>query len=123
MEIDKIGSIDELLRRMNLTPEEMEKHKELIDESRKREKTIKENCRDAMEKLSMLPGAFLAISENLIKIREGGNSIMEFGKETLEKMQVTSSVLSSSLERTQEINRTLGNMRLAMAPEDEFFKE
>jgi hypothetical protein len=108
---------------MNLTPEEMEKHKDLIDESKKREETIRRNCEEAMENLSKLPMAFLSISDSMKSIGQGAVSIAESGEDAIEKMQSASGLLSSSLKMLQDINRILEDKGLAMAPEETFYRE
>jgi wyosine [tRNA(Phe)-imidazoG37] synthetase (radical SAM superfamily) len=49
-----VKTIDDLLREKNLTPEEMEKHRELIEECRMREAQIRAYTRSSQESMKKM---------------------------------------------------------------------
>jgi chromosome segregation ATPase len=49
-----VKTIDDLLREKNLTPEETEKHRELIEECRMREAQIREYTRSSQESMKRM---------------------------------------------------------------------
>ena len=60
--------IDDLLREKNLTPEELELHKDLIAECRERERIIGENSKTTQENLGKLSTSLVAIANSLTEI-------------------------------------------------------
>ena len=65
MKIEKIKSVEELLKELNLSTEELEMHKELIEESKEREQIIIESCEEAKNNLQKLSGVFSSVMEKL----------------------------------------------------------
>lgn len=61
--MSEICNIDELIRQKKLTPEEMELHREIIEECREREKKIKEYSESAQQNLTILSREIQSIME------------------------------------------------------------
>jgi phage shock protein A len=57
MDIKSIRSVDELIEKMGLTSEELEKHRELIKECLKREESIRKSGKETRHNLQRLSEA------------------------------------------------------------------
>jgi broad-specificity NMP kinase len=91
----EIKTVDELIRSKNLTVEELELHKELIEECRQREQRITEFSRTAQLNLDKLSQSLVALRQRAV-------------------------VLGDALKVLQE---RADNLYLKLLPEDMFYRE
>jgi len=64
--MENIRNIDDLIRAKNLTAEEMEMFKGMIDESREREKMVREYSQSTQENLKKLSTGLQTISDKVM---------------------------------------------------------
>ncbi len=95
MKIDDCRTIDDLIKAQGLTKEELELHRELIEECRERERKIEECRRITHDNLSRL-----------------SRSLEDFSKKTI--------ALSTALE---DLLNQADNLYLRTLPQDKFFRE
>ncbi len=88
-------TIDELIREKGLTPEEIEMHRELIDECRNREQRIREYAAEARG--------------NLEKLAESLQTVAE-------KTNLLASMVTNLIEERD-------SLYLRLLPEDQFYRE
>lgn len=88
-------TIDELIREKGLTPEELESHRQLIDECRAREKKIREYSEDARNNLQKLADSLTTIAQ---------------------KTQLLSQAVKELIDERD-------NLYLRLLPEDQFYRE
>ena len=68
------------------TPSERERFKDLIEECRKRERTILENSEKAEENLERLAAGFNDLVSNIGELRKKSKQLLEISYETLLKL-------------------------------------
>ncbi len=93
--MDGIKTVDDLIRAKNLTPEEMEQFKDLIEEFKERERKIEENISTAKANLNQLFDTLRVIGERTV-------------------------VLGKALE---ELLDDVGTRQLKMMPSEKFYRE
>jgi Mg2+ and Co2+ transporter CorA len=75
--MDSIKTIEDLIRAKNLTPEELELHRELIDECRKNEQKINEYCKTARENLQRMYDTLNDVSQKATEIHSAFERLIE----------------------------------------------
>jgi hypothetical protein len=116
-------NINDMLNKMNLTPEELEKHRELIEECRQRElqneETSKKN-KEALPKLiqsyqeffTSIGKVYLAINTLEEKTQEAlknsGKSLEEIKKSNASMKKLTGKFYLLALEETLKNSETMG---------------
>jgi predicted nuclease with TOPRIM domain len=63
--MENYKTVDDLLKSMNLTTEELEVHKELIEECRENEQRINECCASTRQNIERISNVFKGIYQNM----------------------------------------------------------
>jgi len=75
--MDGIKTIDDLIKIKNLTPEEVELHRELIEECRENERKINEHCNTARENLQRMYDTLNDVSQKATEIHSAFQRLVE----------------------------------------------
>jgi hypothetical protein len=75
--MNEISKIDELIERKKMTPEEMELHREIIEECREREQKIKEFSESAQRNLKILSREIKSIIEATTFLKNATSELLE----------------------------------------------
>lgn len=75
--MDNIKTVEDLIRAKNLTPEELELHRELIEECRENEKKINEYCNAARENLRKMYNTLDNVSKKAAEIHDAFERLVE----------------------------------------------
>ncbi|MGD0232618.1 MAG: hypothetical protein ABSC19_20080 [Syntrophorhabdales bacterium] len=93
--MDKVSTVDDLIRAKKLTPEEEEQLRDIIEECRSRERQIKEASDSARKNIEALSMVFGTIIDTIATV---GRSV-------------------------DELQAEVGRLQLKMMPEEQFFRE
>ena len=75
--MDSIKTIEDLIRAKNLTPEELELHKDLIEECRENEQKINAYCNRARDNLQRMYDALDDVSKKATEIHNAFERLVE----------------------------------------------
>ncbi len=75
--MDGIKTVDDLIKIKNLTPEEIDLHRELIEECRENERKISEHCSAARENLQRMYDTLNDVSQKATEIHRAFQRLVE----------------------------------------------